>query len=126
MKLLLDTQAFLWWLSDDSKLSAAARDAVADSRNIAHVSAASIWEIAIKVKLGRLAVRDSDVAAEIGANGFTEIAITARHARGAGALPRYHDDPIDRMLIAQASMEDLVLVTHELKFRRDGAQLMAT
>jgi PIN domain nuclease of toxin-antitoxin system len=126
MRLLLDTHAFLWWLSDDRKLSTAARDAIREPHAIVHVSAASIWEIAIKAKLGRLGVRDSDLAAEIEANGFAELAITARHAQSAGALPRHHDDPFDRMLIAQAQMEDLIVITYDPKFRRYGVQLLAT
>ena len=126
MRLLLDTHAFLWWLSDDRKLSATARDAIRDPRAIVHVSAASIWEIGIKAKLGRLDVRDSDLAAEIAANGFAELTITARHAQSAGALPRHHDDPFDRMLIAQAQIEDLVVITHDRRFHRYGAQLLAT
>jgi PIN domain nuclease of toxin-antitoxin system len=126
MRLLLDTHAFLWWLSDDRRLSTAARDAIREPHAIVHVSAATIWEIAIKAKLGRLDVRDSDLVAEIEANGFTELAITARHAQSAGALPRHHDDPFDRMLIAQAQMEDLVVVTHDRRFRRYGVQILAT
>jgi len=126
MRVLLDTHAFLWWLSDDRKLSTAARDAIRDPHAIVHVSAASIWEIAIKAKLGRLGVRHGDLAAEIEANGFAELVITARHAQSAGALPRHHDDPFDRMLIAQAQMEDLVVVTHDRRFRRYGVQLLAT
>ena len=126
MRVLLDTHAFLWWLDDDRKLSPAARDAIRDPHGIVHVSAASIWEIAIKVKLGRLDVQDSNLAAEIEANGFAELAISARHAQSAGALPRHHDDPFDRMLIAQAQMEDLVLVTHDRRLRRYGVQLLAT
>ncbi len=124
--MLLDTHAFLWWLSDDPKLSTAARDAIRDPHAIVHVSAASIWEIAIKAKLGRLHVRDGNLATEIEANGFVELVITARHAQSAGALPRHHDDPFDRMLIAQAQLEDLVVVTHDRKFRRYGVQLLAT
>jgi len=126
MRLLLDTHAFLWWLSNDRKLSTAARDAIREPHAIVHVSAASIWEIAIKAKLGRLDVRDSDLVAEIEANGFAELAITARHAQSAGALPRHHDDPFDRMLIAQAQTEDLVVVTHDPKFRRYGVRILAT
>ncbi len=125
MKLLLDTHAFLWWLSDDRRLPAAARDAIRDPHTIVHVSAASIWEIAIKAKLGRLAVRDGDLAAEIEANGFAELPITARHAQNAGALPRHHDDPFDRMLIAQARIEDLVVVTHDRQFSRYGVHILA-
>jgi PIN domain nuclease of toxin-antitoxin system len=126
MRLLLDTHAFLWWLSDDRKLSTAAREAIREPHAIVHVSAASIWEIAIKAKLGRLEVRDSDPVAEIEANGFAELAITTRHAHSAGALPRHHDDPFDRMLIAQAQMEDLIVITHDPRFRRYSVQLLAT
>jgi PIN domain nuclease of toxin-antitoxin system len=125
MRLLLDTHAFLWWLTDDPRLSAATRDAIREPHAIVHVSAASIWEIAIKAKLGRLEVRDSDLVAEIEANGFAELAITARHAHSAGALPRHHDDPFDRMLIAQARIEDLIVITNDPKFRRYGVQLLA-
>jgi prevent-host-death family protein len=126
MKVLLDTHAFLWWLGDDPKLSPAAREAIRDPDALVHVSAASIWEIAIKLKLGWLDVQDSDCAAEIEANGFVELAISARHAQRAGALPRHHDDPFDRMLIAQAQLEDLVLITHDRRLRRYGTQIVAT
>ncbi len=126
MRLLLDTHAFLWWLSDDPKLSETARDAIRDPNSIVHVSSASIWEIAIKAKLGRLDVKDSNLAGEIEANGFAELPIRARHAQSAGALPRHHDDPFDRMLVAQAQLEDLVVVTHDRRFRRYGTQLLAT
>lgn len=126
MRLLLDTHVFLWWLSDDRKLSTAARDAIRDPSAIVHVSAASIWEIAIKAKLGRLEVQGDDLAAEIEANAFAELPITVRHAQSAGALPRHHDDPFDRMLISQAQLEHLVVVTHDRRFRRYGVQILAT
>jgi len=125
MKVLLDTHAFLWWLGDDPTLSPAAREAIRNPDALVHVSAASIWEIAIKVTLGRLDVQDSDCAAEIEANGFVDLAITARHAQTAGALPRHHDDPFDRMLIAQAQLENLVLITHDRRLRRYGTPIVA-
>jgi PIN domain nuclease of toxin-antitoxin system len=126
MKLLLDTHVFLWWLADDPELSAATRAAIREPDALVHVSAATIWEIAIKARLGRLDVQNSDCAAEIEANGFVEMAITARHAQSAGTLPRHHDDPFDRMLIAQAQMEGLVLVTHDRRLRRYGTPLLVT
>jgi PIN domain nuclease of toxin-antitoxin system len=126
MRLLLDTHAFLWWLSDDPTLSPSAHAAICDAHALVHVSAASIWEIAIKAKLGRLDVQNADCAAEIAANGFLELAISARHAQSAGALPRHHEDPFDRMLVAQARLEDLVLVTHDRHLRRYGTQLLLT
>jgi len=90
------------------------------------VSAASVWEIAIKVKIGRLDVEGADLTAEIEENGFVELAITASHAQRAGSLPRHRDDPFDRMLIAQAEVEDLVLVTHDRRLRRYGVEILAT
>lgn len=117
MRLLLDSHVFLWWLADDGRLSAAARAAIVDSRSIVHISAATIWELAIKAALGRLDTGGADLAEEIAANGFVELPISARHAAAAGALPRHHDDPFDRMLIAQARTEELVLVTRDRAFR---------
>ncbi len=117
MRLLLDSHAYLWWLANDARLPAAARAAIADSRSIVHVSAATIWELAIKAALGRLDTGGADLTDEIAANGFVELPITARHASEAGALPRHHDDPFDRMLIAQALSEELVLVTRDRAFR---------
>lgn len=115
MNLLLDTHAFLWWLMDDESLGGKARQAIADPESLVHVSAVSLWEIAIKQALGKLHVDSPDLAAEIPNNGFVELPVSGRHALAAGALPRHHDDPFDRMLVAQARLAGLVLVT------RDGA-----
>jgi PIN domain nuclease of toxin-antitoxin system len=120
LRVLLDTHAYLWWLADDPDLSYEARDLLADPRTLAYVSAASVWEIAIKVKLGRLDLKGAGVMAEvveIAGNDFVELPIRARHAATAGALPRHHDDPFDRMLVAQAQVEDLILVTRDGKLR---------
>ena len=120
MRVLLDTHAYLWWLADDDDLSYEARGLLVDPRTTAYVSAASVWEIAIKVKLGRLSVKGAgtmeDVVA-VAANDFVELPIRARHAAQAGALPRHHDDPFDRMLVAQAQVEDLVLLTRDGQLR---------
>ena len=126
MNLLLDTHAFLWWLSDDSGLSAEARQAIADPAAIVQVSAASLWEISIKRALGKLEVESPDLAAEISANGFVELPITGRHALDAGSLPRHHDDPFDRMLVAQALAEDLILVTRDPAVEPYGVRTLAT
>ena len=115
-RLLLDTHAFLWWLSDDPTLSNAARAAMTNPAILVHVSAATIWEIALKSQLGRLDTDNTDMALEITANGFIELPMTARHAHMAGWLPRHHDDPFDRMLIAQAIAEGLTLISSDSQF----------
>lgn len=113
MNLLLDTHAFLWWLADDPALGTEARRSIGDPAAIVHVSAASLWEISIKQALGKLDVESPDLAEEVSANGFVELPVTGRHALAAGALPRHHDDAFDRMLVAQASLEGLTLVTRD-------------
>lgn len=116
MNLLLDTHVLLWWLADDSSLQSAARDAIRDESNIVHVSAATAWEISIKKALGKLDAPD-DLANALEVNNFRSLEITVAHATKAGALPRHHDDPFDRLHIAQAQTEQLTLVTHDAKFR---------
>ena len=81
-----------------------------------HVSAATIWEIAIKTNLGGVNPGTKKIDEEISANHFLELGIAARHALTAGNLPLHHDDPFDRMLIAQAQLEDLTIVTHDKAF----------
>jgi PIN domain nuclease of toxin-antitoxin system len=109
--LLLDTRVYLWWLADDASLSEEARRAIADPRSVVHVSAASLWEASIKEALGRLELAGSDLAEEISANGFVELPVRAAHASAAGHLPPHHENPFDRMLVAQARLEGLTLVT---------------
>jgi PIN domain nuclease of toxin-antitoxin system len=124
MKLLLDTHAFLWWLSDDATLSPMAREAIIDPDSLVHVSAATVWEMAIKAHLGRLDAGSADMVYEITANGFVELPMTARHAHTAGWLPRHHDDPFDRMLIAQAQTEALTIVTRDTAFQQYDVVLL--
>jgi PIN domain nuclease of toxin-antitoxin system len=100
-------------VAGDAKLSRRERDAIASPDTIVHVSSASIWEISIKKALGRLEIDEAELDAEIAANGFVELPIAFRHARAAGSLPRHHDDPFDRMLIAQSRLETLELVTRD-------------
>lgn len=114
MRLLLDTHALLWWLADE-ELSPAAREAIADSASVVAVSAASAWEISIKKTLGKLAAPD-DLEEQVGSGGFTPLPITIAHGLAAGVLPRHHDDPFDRMLIAQAITEGLTIVTRDKQF----------
>jgi PIN domain nuclease of toxin-antitoxin system len=121
VKLLLDSHAYLWWLADARDLSARARAAIADPSNVVVVSAATVWEIEIKRALGRLEAGDADLVAEIEANRFVELPVRARHAAAAARLPRHHDDPFDRMLVAQTQMEGLVCVTEDPAFDAYGA-----
>lgn len=119
MKLLLDTHAFLWWLAGDLRLSKPARDAIDDSANDVHVSAASAWEITTKHRVGKLDHASAiahDVGKAIASQAFQELPVTVRHAQLAGALPGEHRDPFDRMLVAQAILENMALVGNETRF----------
>ncbi len=118
MRLLLDSHAFLWWVADDPKLSQAARGEISNPESLVFVSAATIWEITVKTALGRLEPGDADLVAEISENGFLELSITARHAERAGRLPRHHEDPFDRMLVAHAMSEGLTCVTRDPVFSK--------
>ena len=123
VRVLLDTHAFLWWLDGDRKLSRRARLTIGDEANTVLVSAASAWEIATKVRIGKLpgAV---DVAADIAGcltrQQFESLDITVLHAQRAGRLPGTHRDPFDRMLVAQAQIEDLPIITNESVFDKFG------
>lgn len=111
-RLLLDTHVLLWAFGDHPELGPGVRQAIADSRNDVFVSAVSVWEIAIKRALGKVDF-PGDVAATVEAAGFMELAVTFFHAEQAGSLPPHHRDPFDRMLVAQAQAEGLVLVTND-------------
>jgi PIN domain nuclease of toxin-antitoxin system len=119
LRLLLDTHALIWWLAGDEALSARAREAIADEENGVAVSAASAMEIATKFRIGKLpdaALLAQDFESIIAGQGFTELAITVHHARLAGEMNIAHKGPFDRLLIAQAQAEDMVLVSNEALF----------
>lgn len=122
MRLLLDTNALLWWLADEG-LTAQAREAIADPANLVAVSAVSAWEISIKQALGQLAAPD-DLAHQVQAGGFTPLPITIAHGIAAGQLARHHDDPFGRMLIAQAIAEGLTIVTRDKRFNDYSVALL--
>jgi PIN domain nuclease of toxin-antitoxin system len=118
---LLDTHTFLWWLDENQKLSPRARAVVTDPANKVLVSAASAWEIATKARLGKLPGAEeiaADVQGRIASQGFVSLDIDLRHAQRAGFLPGAHRDPFDRMLVAQAQIEDVPLVSRDPAFRR--------
>ncbi|MEG8040061.1 type II toxin-antitoxin system VapC family toxin [Sphingomonas sp. LR60] len=114
MRLLLDTHALLWWWFDDATLPDRAKAAIGDPDNEVYVSAASGWEIATKVRKGQLveiADRMANFERYLVEDGFSALSITMANGVRSGALPGAHKDPFDRMLAAQALMEDLTLVT---------------
>lgn len=124
MRLLLDTHVWLWWLTDDRRLGPRLRSTLGNRRAQVFVSAISAWEIALKAALGRLRLPRVDLEAEIVANGFTELVVRSRHGLLAGRLSAVHDDPFDRLLVAQAQSEELTVVTGDPVFARYGVDVL--
>jgi PIN domain nuclease of toxin-antitoxin system len=116
-RFLLDTHTLLWWLSDDPRLGAKSREMISDGRNQIFVSAATTWEISIKTAIGKLKAPE-DMDAIIEDEGFDKLPISLYHGQLAGSLPPLHQDPFDRMLIAQAQAEGLFLVTADDNIRQ--------
>lgn len=123
MNLLVDTHIFLWWQWRSPDLPEVARAALVNRENRAIVSAATIWEISIKRTTGRLDF-EGDAIAACTASGFELLSMTAQHAERAGSLPFHHADPFDRMLVAQAEIEGLVLVTQDRKLLPYGVAVL--
>lgn len=119
MRLLLDTHLFLWAVTDSRKLKAAARKQMLAADQI-YVSAASIWEIAIKARLGKIKGDPQRLALAIAGSGFIELPVSARHAARVVQLPLHHHDPFDRLLVAQSLSEPLLLLTADGALARYG------
>jgi PIN domain nuclease of toxin-antitoxin system len=119
VRLLVDTHAVLWWLRDDPALSRSAREAISDASNELLVSAASLWEMAIKRSLGKLEVPD-DLPDLIADEGFAWLPILPQHAWHVRALPMHHRDPFDRLLVAQAQTERVPVITSDDRIRGYG------
>jgi PIN domain nuclease of toxin-antitoxin system len=122
MKLLVDTQAVIWWLSADPRLTPTARSAIARAGADAGVSVATIWEASIKRAAGKLA--GPDLLSAVTAAGLPFLRIDEHHAKLAGELPPLHRDPFDRMLVAQAMVETLVVVTSDTEIPRYGVPVI--
>jgi PIN domain nuclease of toxin-antitoxin system len=114
MDLLLDTHVILWALADDRRLGRAARKHIVAAKNNVFVSAVSLWEITLKRARGKLRIPD-DLGEQLGLARFAELPLQWRHCQQLAELPRLHDDPFDRMLLAQALCDDLTLVTPDEK-----------
>ncbi len=114
MKLLLDTHILIWWLSEASRLSQTEIDLITDTDNFIFVSAATAWEIVVKKMIGKLEAPD-DLPAALAINNFLELPITIEHSQKLYQLPLHHNDPFDRIMIAQAISEDLTFMTRDTK-----------
>ena len=116
MKYLLDTHIFIWWTLDHPKLSGSAKATISDTDNLIYVSSASTWEIAIKSSVGKLSLPESPeifVRKQLDMNDFNVLDITVGHSLGILELPMHHKDPFDRILIAQAKYEDMIIITED-------------
>ena len=123
MRLLLDTHALLWWMSDDARLTSVWRETISDPDNDVLISAVSVAEISIKASLGTLDVPD-DLTDALGTSGFDPLPLTWNHAIEVARLPWHHRDPFDRMIIAQARVEGLAVATVGPQFRAYDVALL--
>jgi len=121
---LLDSHVLLWWAEKPGSLSDRARQTLADGRNLIFVSAVTIWEFGVKEANGKLTL-PADLRTMIRENRFNELSITAEHAAAVASLPTYHSDPFDRMLIAQANCEELILITRDAQLSQYKVAMMA-
>jgi PIN domain nuclease of toxin-antitoxin system len=127
MKILLDTHAFLWWITDDQKLSSRAREVISDAENELFFSAASGWEISIKVQLGRLKLPEEPerfIPEQLRMNFIRSLPIQMRHALFVSTLPNHHRDPFDRILVAQAQLEEMSILSADLQMSRYQVELI--
>ncbi|HCT43823.1 MAG: PIN domain nuclease [Phycisphaerae bacterium] len=120
---LLDTHALLWWMGDPAQLSDEARGVIADPAHTIMLSAASAWEMSIKQRLGRLEF-PPNLEEVLGNDRIEMLPITITHALGVGMLPMHHQDPFDRMLIAQAKHEQLILITRDRQIQQYDVQTL--
>jgi PIN domain nuclease of toxin-antitoxin system len=113
MKFLLDTHALLWWLADDDQLGGKAREVVADPANDILISMVSLWEIAVKVRIGKLQADIEEIMSAVQREGFTMLDVGMAHLLALAGLPMHHRDPFDHLLIAQAITEDATFMSED-------------
>lgn len=123
-KVLLDTHALVWWAADDRALGRRVRRLIEDPATRVFVSAASVWEIATKARLGRLTWTALPIESYCRSQRFELLPISFAHAERAGSWPHDHGDPFDRMLAAQSAIEGLVLATNDAKLRGFGVRMV--
>ena len=123
MRLLIDSQAFLWWAEASPALGTAARNAIADPANEVLISIAALWELTIKQSSGRLTLPD-DLETMVTRQSFSVLSVSFVHLRHIGTLPRVHRDPFDRMMIAQALAEGIPIATGDRIFSGYGVQVV--
>ena len=127
MRVLLDTHAFIWWANDDPSLSLSAKRVIEDRSNEIFLSAITSWEMAIKSAIGKLLLAQpvsSFIDAQIAQYNFRPLTITHEHAYQVETMTMHHNDPFDRLLIAQALMEDLVILTRDSEFSQYGVKTL--
>lgn len=119
MNIILDTHIFIWWNDDPSKLSKKAREVIEDRNNIIYISSVVIWEIVVKMMLGKLEAPDNPLAIAI-QEGFIPLPVTGEHAMALKNMENHHSDPFDRLLIAQAKHEGFTLLTRDKAIMKYG------
>ena len=127
MKILLDTQCWLWWIAAPEKLSQSARRRIADKRNIVYLSAASSWEISIKYSIGKLPLPEPPIQfipKRLARDAITALPIEIMHALYVSELPHHHKDPFDRILISQSIQEDIPIMTVDKKLKPYKAKII--
>jgi len=123
VNLLLDTHAVLWWLSDDPTLSKPARSAISDPENTVYLSAVVVWEMRIKQGIGKLQL-PGDFKDALDGQAFSKLPVTVDHAHAVAELPAIHRDPFDRMLVAQAVVEGMIIVTRDRRIAEYGVDVV--
>jgi PIN domain nuclease of toxin-antitoxin system len=121
VKYLLDTHAFLWFVSEDNRLSSKAQSIIINSQNEVYFSAVSAWEISIKIRLGRLTIEEDlepFIIKQLAENNFSTLSITIFHSIYTSKLPNIHKDPFDRMIVAQAQVEDLSIISKDKNIKK--------
>jgi PIN domain nuclease of toxin-antitoxin system len=124
LRLLLDTHALLWWLADDARLGLRARELIGDPTNDVLVSVGSLWEIVVKMRIGKLDADLAEIIRAIEQGGFSLLGIEAAHLARLATLPSHHRDPFDHLLLAQAAAEAASLVSDDANMRRYGASII--